>query len=105
MGLGQQASQSGANTTNAYRMPLGRPQRAMARVHSGTTGGYPANEYNIKRTTTESTESESSQAHYMRHTSSSFERAKGRTFGKSPHVDLHAMNNGLPQSIAAQNWA
>ena len=55
----------------------------MARGYSGTTGGYPANEFNMKRTT-ESTESEGSQAHYMRHTSSSIERTKGRQFGKSP---------------------
>ena len=56
----------------------------MARGHSGTTGGFPANEYNLMKRTTESSESESSHAHYMRHTSSSFERAKGRTFRKSP---------------------
>lgn len=62
---------------------MGARQAQMTRGHSGTTGGYPVNEYNIKRTT-ESTESENSQAHYMRETSSSLQRARNRNFGRSP---------------------
>ena len=65
------------NSMNQNRMGI--------RGMSGTTGGFP---YQVK-TTTESTDSkrtnsEVSEKHYMRHTSSSKERAKTRAFGKSP---------------------
>jgi len=78
----------------------------MARGFSGTTGGYPANEYNLKRTT-ESTESENSQIHYMRHTSSSIERAKNRTFGRSPQgpQEMQLVQVGGNVSASAQTWA
>ena len=66
---------------------------------SGTTGGFP---YQVK-TTTESTDSkrtnsELSEKHYMRHTSNSKERAKSRTFGRSPKNVLRpgAASYGVP---------
>ena len=72
---------------------------------SGTTGGFP---YQIK-TTTESTDSnkrtnsEVSDKHYMRHTSSSEQRAKSRTFGKSPKNLLrpNAVGYNLPPFVGA----